>query len=531
MLLCWKRAAAFANLPDKSTMGKLTDQPLAELIRELSIKGLSGTLRLEHDRVQTAVYFDNGQLIYAASNLRTLRLREYLSKRGLVSDTESANLNNNLSDLDLAAALAAAGTLRQKDIDALLVMLVSDVLRVSLLWMEGTWEFNPLARLVDPVLVKVDTPTLLREAALRIPINFVSARFRNPGEMIARASEVSRDSNFLPAESFILSRLDKPLRLGELVLLAGLPEPEAHRVIYGLALSGLVIREYWQNAFRTESPTTSREQAVTPVAPAINAQPEQSDNWISASVEHEDLEEFLKRLKTATNHYEVLELPSKAKLSEIKDAYYAMARRYHPDRFHLKYGTKLHAQISSAFARVTQAYETLTNPNGRAGYDNTLERVRQFAEAEAKADKATRAAESSEEVDVETDASEAGLGRAEYSFREGCGALDQGRINAAIKYLANAARLEPQEARYRAYYGRALAADENTRRLAESEIQAAVKLEPGSAAFRTMLAELYFELKFHRRAQTEVDRALAIDPHHAMANLLLRKLEKSRKVG
>ena len=140
-----------------------------------------------------------------------------------------------------------------------------------------------------------------------------------------------------------------------------------------------------------------------------------------------------------------------------------MARRYHPDRFHLKYGTKLHAQISSAFARVTQAYETLTNPNARAGYDNTLERARQFAEAKAKADKATRAAESSEEVDVETDASEAGLGRAEYSFREGCGALDQGRINAAIKYLANAARLEPQAARYRAYYGRALAADARRR--------------------------------------------------------------------
>jgi hypothetical protein len=38
-------------------------------------------------------------------------------------------------------------------------------------------------------------------------------------------------------------------------------------------------------------------------------------------------------------------------------------------------------------------------------------------------------------------------------------------------------------------------------------------------------------LKFHRRAQTELDRALSIDPHNAAANLLLRKLEKSRKVG
>ena len=513
-------------------MGTLTEQPLAELVREISIKGLSGTLRLNHERAQMAVYFDKGQLIYAASNLRTLRLREYLNKRGLLSENEQNKLDRNLSDLDLAAALAATGTVRQKDIDALLVILVSDVLRVSLLWTEGTWDFDTRARLVDPVSINVDTATLLREAGQKMPVEFISGRFRNPGEMFSRTAEVSRTASFLPAESFILSRLDKPLRVEELVMLSGLPEPEAHRVIYGLALGGMVIREYWQNAFRSEGPKPGKEQFAAPLAP-VAGQPEQTDNWISASIENEELEEFLKRLTTATNHYEVLELPTNATLSTIKDAYYAMARRYHPDRFHLKYGTKLHAQISSAFARVTQAYETLTNPNARSGYDRTLERLRQFAEAEekTKASKAEPGAEPSAGLNLDADASATKLGRAEYSFREGCGALDQGRINAAIQYLSNAARLEPQQARYRAYYGRALAAGENTRRLAENEIQTAVKLEPANAVFRTMLAELYFDLNFHRRAQTEVDRALAIDPHNAPANLLLRKLEKSRKVG
>jgi Tfp pilus assembly protein PilF len=46
-----------------------------------------------------------------------------------------------------------------------------------------------------------------------------------------------------------------------------------------------------------------------------------------------------------------------------------------------------------------------------------------------------------------------------------------------------------------------------------------------------MLAELYFELKFTRRAQTEVERALALDPNNASALNLLRKLERSRKAG
>jgi hypothetical protein len=42
---------------------------------------------------------------------------------------------------------------------------------------------------------------------------------------------------------------------------------------------------------------------------------------------------------------------------------------------------------------------------------------------------------------------------------------------------------------------------------------------------------LYYDLKFHKRAQTEVERALKIDPNNGPAQALLRKLEKSRKVG
>ena len=60
--------------------GQLSEQPLAELIREISSRSLGGRLRLEHDRVHVVVYFENGNIGYAASNLRTLRLREYLRK-------------------------------------------------------------------------------------------------------------------------------------------------------------------------------------------------------------------------------------------------------------------------------------------------------------------------------------------------------------------------------------------------------------------------------------------------------------------
>src|SRR6266850_2695630 len=196
--------------------GRLTDQPLAELIREIIIKGLSGTLRLEHERAQAAVYFEDGQVVFAASNIRTLRLREYLTKRDLVSEKELKKLGN-LSDLSLAKALNANGSLRSEDINTVLATLVRDTLRVALLWTEGSWDFNERARLDDPVRVRLDTNSLLREAAQRLPLMFVSLRFRNPKETVSRPAGIPGIDNLLPAESFMLSRLDVPTNVEQLI--------------------------------------------------------------------------------------------------------------------------------------------------------------------------------------------------------------------------------------------------------------------------------------------------------------------------
>ncbi len=86
----------------------------------------------------------------------------------------------------------------------------------------------------------------------------------------------------------------------------------------------------------------------------------------------------------------------------------------------------------------------------------------------------------------------------------------------------------PQEARYRAYYGSALAADEDTRRLAETEMQAAIKLDPDNASYRVMLAELCFDLGFFKRAEGEIERAMSLEPNNAAARKLMEKLEANR---
>ena len=87
----------------------------------------------------------------------------------------------------------------------------------------------------------------------------------------------------------------------------------------------------------------------------------------------------------------------------------------------------------------------------------------------------------------------------------------------------------PREARYRAYYGRALAENEGTRRQAENELKVAIALDTSNASYHVMLGELYARIGLPRRAQSEAERALAIDAQNAPARQLLNALQSALK--
>ena len=142
---------------------------------------MGGRLRLEHDRVKVVAYFDSGNFLYAASNVRTLRLREYLLKSNLVSEQDLTQFNDRVSDSDMVKVLCAQKLLTPAAAEQVQAKQVSDVLRLALLWTEGTWELDSKSRLNETVNVKIDANALLLEAARRLPAKFAASRFRESG--------------------------------------------------------------------------------------------------------------------------------------------------------------------------------------------------------------------------------------------------------------------------------------------------------------------------------------------------------------
>jgi len=397
--------------------GQLSQRPVAELIREISAKSQSGSLRIEQDRIKIAAYFYKGQLVYAACNLRDLRLRAHLQRTSLLSAEQLARFDENLPDLELAKNLCNANLLTQGEVEEAQMKQVSDIVRFALTLNDGSWTFDSRAHLNESVNLNIDVDALLVWAEERAP-----------------ATKAVEE----PAES----------------------EPDA--------------------------------------------------------------ETFLERLRTAETHYDVLGVETSAAPETLKAAYYDLARRYHPDRFR-KADPSLLTRLESAFARITQAYDTLRDDDLRANYNAKLQarrKAQQIAEATAK-----RAAATTETGAIDDTPQVSVAQRAANDFKEGLAALEQGQRKLAAGLFASAARLVPNEARYRAYYGHMLAGQETTRRAAEAELQAAIKLDPGNANYRVMLAQLFRDLGFSLRAKGEAERAVAADPNNQKARDLLRELK------
>jgi curved DNA-binding protein CbpA len=498
--------------------GQLSEQPLVELIREISVKSLGGRLRLEHDKVKVVAYFDAGNFVYAASNLRTLRLREYLQKNDLVSAQDLAQFNDRVSDLDVIKVLCAQRLLTPSAAEQVQTKQVSDTLGLALLWTEGVWEFDSRSRLNESMSLEIDANSWLLDASRRLPPKFAASRFSNPAELISPLTTPLANDNLLPTEGFLLSRLDRPMPLRELVAVSGVGETETLGLVYSLALAGLLSREDWKSAFQDSQPT--------PTPPEVEkSAPVNREQHREAGVAENEVESFLERVKNARTYYEVLGVAWEVSPENLKNVYYQLARRYHPDRFR-KLEPSLVTRIESTFARVTQAYETLRDDTLRASYNSKIRARRKAGQLTDEGPKTTPTPQpESDVVDSVAGPVISPAERAEAQFKEGLAALELGERRVAIGLFASAASTAPKEPRYRALYGHLLAGNERTRRTAETELLAAIKLDPRNAEYRVMLAELYRDLGLKLRAKGEAERAVAADPNYKKARDLLRALK------
>jgi hypothetical protein len=360
--------------------GRLSDQPLAELVQEISDARLSGALRFARERAKAAVYFEAGTVAAALSNLRAFRLVEVLRRSGAADPARLyALVGDRASDEQAGVEVMRAGLLDEAGLKKVRERQTKEVLSELLRWPDGEWSFDPRVRLAGSQHVtQFDAAPLLVESARALPQETVAARTR-ADERVAPAEgmneKLASGLRLLPAEAFVLSRVYAPLRLSDVVAVAGLPEDETRRAVYVLRVAGLLERPDRTPALPADvlRLAAARQQGSPPDAQETARQtgergqpPEPEQPAQQGTVEE------LFALARGANHYEVLGVARSASPEEVKRVYYTHARRLHPDRFHRAADEEERQRIDAAFAKIAQAYETLKDASLRAAYDIKL---------------------------------------------------------------------------------------------------------------------------------------------------------------
>ena len=194
-----------------------------------------------------------------------------------------------------------------------------------------------------------------------------------------------------------------------------------------------------------------------------------------------------------TNYYEILGVGRTASASEIRQAYVRLAKERHPDHFP---DPAERARAEAFFKELTAAYNTLGNERGRTEYDVSLSRPKDAPPAEI----------------------------AKQAYAEAMQNYETKDYHQAVELLRTAVHHVPEEARYHAALGMALAKNPHWVREAIQSAEKATQLAPRNAAFHVELAELLLSQGLKLRARHPAEAAARLAPNDPRVQDLIAEL-------
>ncbi len=371
-----------------------------------------------------------------------------------------------------------------------------------------------------------------------------------------------------PVDGYVLSRVDGTLSAREVVQITPLASEDVQRSLFGLLSTGVL--EYLAAKPRPKAPVEASPPRVAApsVAPLMNAAPDPEVTPPPPAAEEPpptqvwptlaelggipggppteeppptqvwptlgELGEYppapgdsqptqrlapvdTRRLEVleahdglaSRTHFEVLGVARDATEAQVREAYFRLAKRFHPDVHHDEALSDLRDHLEEIFTRLGEAYEVLCSPRIRASYERELAREEGTA---------TRSHEPFDPGRGEAEAAEA--------IRKGGESLARERYWEAIRLFESAIpRVEGavrQEARV--LLARAYAKNAGWVKQGEELLLAVLREQPDHLDALLQLGRIYKTQGLHGRAFRTLRRVLDLQPTHEEARGLLAEL-------
>ena len=531
----------------QSATGKLGTTPLVDLLVQLLDRRASGTLVIEdHRYLKSGLWVDGGAPAKARIPEPTHHLAEVLVATGAIAEgVAQQTLREAQATQRLhGQVLTAKGALdRQVLSSALGEQLARKVEWMAALKPESVYGFyagkNYLEKfggnepaVVDPLAI------IWRAARANLDAGRVQTLLRTLGGAPLRLHPAGRLARFGfdRSELAVVEVLRaKPMGLSDLLATGMLDRERLARQVYVLAVtrhfdlgdSGMLpvgattsmagmaapaSSRSFSPAGGTRAPVSTpahstRGRSGRPSAPGASRPP----TSIRPSVRSGEAEAFRKEIDARLGqldeqtHYEVLGLDKGAPGAALQSAFFALAKRWHPDRLPDSLADAK-GDVTKIFARMSEAHQTLSSEQKRAEYDALL-------------DSGVTSVEEREAVERALDAGNK-IQRAEIL-------LKRGEINTAATLAMEATEAEPENHLYRAIYADVLSQTQSRAGLGNYSdllewLQAARKAEPDNPRIRLARARVLKRSGDHDAAYKEFRQVLRVDEHNVEAKTEVR---------
>ncbi|NLH49848.1 MAG: response regulator [Myxococcales bacterium] len=577
------------------TSGLLSETPFPRLLFYLHKYHRTGALRVSHEQISKVIYLREGSPIFVTSNLANESLGRFMVERGVISDEQ---YNSSLERMvqtgeQQGHVLLEMGILTPHQLyEAMQAQIREKILRVFA-WDEGEYEFRPGS-------FKLSESVQLDTAPLRLTLEGIK-RFYNlsrleryfneyKNQRLRRVKGSLVDSGEMlltPHEAKFYKLIDGKRTVGKIVALSNLSLSETFQILYYLLLIE-VIRFIGDPGFGDRSLQEQEAYVADKKKKQEEVRRLHEDRGAAVS---ERMHQFRNQILQlfdgldSLTFYDLLRLPAGAGDLQVRTAYHGLVKELRPYDLYAQADDALRAKCDQIFSLLTQAYETLLDPQSRQRYDARLFGQAAATPAPAAPEPAAPAApappeeaddffgetapEAAEAVDTpdieweieeeitapaaddeslklddffggeedETKVAEAGqvtasmanLVKSELEFQHGEDALHRRDFEAAKRHFAEARALSPKEAEYSAYLGWAtfLAAPDDAAVVAQGRdlIEKAISINPVLDSAYTFLGRIHLQTGNRDRARASFEQALQYNPDNARARQELTKLE------
>ncbi len=469
------------------------------LLHELYNEKATGLLHLQRGEAKKIIYIKDGYPIFARSNVLSECLGRMLVKEGAITqvDCDASVERSKESGRLQGTVLIEMGLLTPQDLHDALVRQVTEKLLTTFAWPDGTSQFVPGKDFKKHVtMIQLSPASLIMQGVSRFwsvqQLEKFLNRYRK--DYLKQAA----DPHYRFQEIDLSKRGEAIFRqcLGTMTLEQLLERhPLARREVQQV-VAALLISEMVENS-------TSPEKID-----AEELQGRKTEQPIDEKLRRKILDDYQRIIPA--DYFEALGVSRQSGTSEVRRAYYRLAKEYHPDRF-LGSGLsrEMSNKINEIFQHISQAYSVLSDPQGCSGYLDEL------------VNGPKKTININQVIEAET------------AYQEGRTLLKVRRYSAAIKPLKRSIELSPEEPEYLTHYAWALfkAAPEvkDNQNKAMEVLLASRELNPSLDLTHLYLGHVYQLQGLERQAEKAFELAVQANPNCTEALRELRLINLRRE--